>query len=100
MKADKATSQLMVEASDIQEMLGMRGWVLFRKLLDAKIMELQMIANVTGETPEAKVISMEVNQQVASSLFNIIQEITGTVQQVKTNTEYLNIDNKSIYKEL
>ena len=98
MKVDKDTAEIVTKAKDIEEMVGTRGWQIFQAQLEEKILNLQMICNVTGNTPEERVLSMEVNQATATSLFELLQDTLSTPEQVKSNVDGLNLNNESIYQ--
>ena len=96
-KADKETGEVLTKAEDIKEMMNTRGWKYFQEELHNKILNLQMISAIEGETAEEKMQSMAVNQKTATALYEVLAGILGTPNQVKTNTQYLDMYAGSIY---
>lgn len=99
MKVDNETGEALTTAKDIKEMMNTRGWKHFQKSLADKILELQMISSIEGKTMEEKMRSMEVNQKVAESLYQILSDIVSTPNQVANNTQYLDIEETTIFSE-
>jgi hypothetical protein len=94
---DKETQKALNDAEEIRLMTETRGWILFQKKLSEKILELQMISNVVGNTPAEKVRSMEINQKTAILLFEILSDIVSTPDQVKNNLSHLLDENETFY---
>lgn len=82
MEVDTETKLELTDAEHIRLMTESKGWQLIKAKLDTKILDLQMIGNVTGTTAEEKVRNMEVRAGVVTMLFEWLKnDVYGRVEQ-------------------
>ena len=76
------TVQELTAGEHIKSMTEGYGWALVKARLDEKIVDLQMIGNVTGTTPQEKVTNMEARAMAVHILFEWLKnDVYGRVEQ-------------------
>lgn len=86
MKPDAETKQIFTDAEEIRLMTEGRGWQLVEAKLKEKILDLQMIGNVTGATAEEKIRNMEARQIAVEILFEWLKlDVYGAIHQANAN---------------
>lgn len=76
------TKQELTEGEYIKQMTESKGWQIVKANLDAKIIDLQMIGNVEGSTPQDKVTNMEARAMAVAILFQWLKgDVYGRVEQ-------------------
>lgn len=87
---DTETAQQLSIGQHVQGMVGTVGWRIVKEKLDAKIMDLQMIGNVEGNTPEEKVTNMAARGMAVSILFEWLKnDVYGLIEQQNVASEAL-----------
>lgn len=85
---DKETQQVLSDEKKIEMLCQHEGWALVRQKLINRIMDLQSILNVDGNaTPEQIAIDLRSRANAISILTDFLQDIEGTAQKSKDNTE-------------
>lgn len=83
---DPETKKIFTDAEEIRLMTEGRGWQIVESKLKDKILDLQMIGNVTGSTTEEKIRNMEARQIAVSILFEWLKsDVYGSIQQADAN---------------
>lgn len=84
MELTNETKTELSDAEAIRLMTETPGWGLVKAKLDAEIVDLQMIGNVTGGTPQEKVTNMEARAMAVNILFNWLKrEVYGRIEQTE-----------------
>ena len=85
---DKDTKEILSEADHVKNMLGSDGWKSIKGKLDAKILDLQMIGNVEGNTPDEKIKDMEARGKAVAIIFEWLKsDVYGFVEQQELNNQ-------------
>lgn len=63
------------------------GWSIARSLLANKILELQMIGDLVGLSPERMAIMVEAKNLAKALLFEFLNDIEGNVEQFVNNSQ-------------
>ncbi|HWV44753.1 MAG TPA: hypothetical protein VN039_01820 [Nitrospira sp.] len=82
---DTETQAILTEGEHYKALVDSEGWKLAHASLQDRIIDLQMIGNVTGQTAEEKVRDMEARMMASNILFQWLQDVHGRVQQFEAN---------------
>lgn len=80
---DKETSDILRGNQTVEELLRHDGWKIVESKLIEKIMDLQSILNVTGETAEQMSIDLKSRKVAIQVLTEWLQEIKGMAEESK-----------------
>lgn len=90
MIVDGDTKRELNDSEQVRLMTETPGWALVKARLDAEIVDLQMIGNVTGETPLDKVTNMEARAMAVKILFDWLKrDVYGRIQQAENAQQAL-----------
>lgn len=92
---DEETKKELTDAESILFMTESRGWKVVKERLDAKIVDLQLIGNVEGSTPDEKVKNMEARAMAVTILYDWLRDdVYGYIEQQKAASEALQDTNE------
>lgn len=90
MIVDGETKRELSDSEQVRLMTETPGWSLVKARLDAEIVDLQMIGNVTGVTPQDKVMNMEARAMAVKILFDWLKrDVYGRIQQAENAQQAL-----------
>ena len=90
MTLERDTQEILTDGQHVQNMIDSDGWKIVKAKLDAKILDLQMIGNVEGNTPDEKVKNMEARSMAVGLLFEWLKsEVYGFAEQQNANREMM-----------
>jgi hypothetical protein len=90
MKADQDTVKELSAAEHLKNMVASQGWQIAKAALDKEIIDLQMIGNVVGSTPDEKVKNMEARTMAVSILYTWLKrDVYGHIEQQEVTKDAL-----------
>ncbi len=95
---DNETNKILSEQDMLRELVGHQGWVVARKILLDKILELQDAFQIEDKTATAMLNDLRARKKASRIIYDWLKEIEGTAQQSQDNIN-LESNRKHIVKE-
>lgn len=90
MAIDQDTKSELTEGEEISNMLKGRGWGIVKAAFDAKILDLQMIGNVTGATSDEKIKNLEARAMAVAMMWEWMKmDVYGRAEQHENNMKLM-----------
>lgn len=100
-KLDKETLNVINDGEEIKRLVESIGWQLAKKRLVERIIDLQSVMNVAGDTAETVVIDLKARRIAVDLLLEWLKDVEGTAKQHESNKDMLlKIQHESFIKYL
>lgn len=83
---DPESNELLSEGDEVRATLQSRGWAVIKQTLDDRILDLQNIENIEGDTTDALMLDLKSRRAASRILFDWLRnDVYGFVAQQEAN---------------
>lgn len=97
-KLDNKTQKVQDTGRAVHDLVRGEAWGIVKKKLTDKIVDLQWIGNVQGQTMEERDLDMQAKQLAVDLLYSWLEEIEGISSQHENNQQLVQSVKMDIYK--
>lgn len=82
---DIDTQKILIEGSQLKSLVGNEGWPVARAMLEAKIIDLQSIRNITATDAAEVIIDIKARTAAIDIILEWLRQVEGTARQHEGN---------------
>lgn len=83
---DKETKEILSDADHVQALLDSDGWKIIKPKFDARVLDMQNIANLDMSKPEMLAIQLQARLMASKEMADwYLKDVVGFVEQQKAN---------------